>query len=115
MARASAAPAPLDALAARFRQRVARARRQLGVAVVFFGLVAAALLARQGTGVTRLVGAGSLLLAFFALGFAVIHTRRTLSSQRRLIAATLSRAQPALGARALRALSLVERSAAQPG
>jgi hypothetical protein len=114
MARASAAPAPLDALAARFRERVARARRQLGVAVVFFGLVAAALLARQGTGLTRLVGAGALLLAISALVFAIIHARRTLSSKRRLIAATLSRAQPALGARALRALSLVERSAAEP-
>ena len=113
MARASAAPAPLDALAARFRQRVARARRQLGAAVVFFGLVAAALLARQGTGLTRLGGAAALLLAISAWVFAIVHARRTLASRRRLIAATLSRAEPAIGARALRALSLVERSARQ--
>ncbi|HKY37297.1 MAG TPA: DUF4175 domain-containing protein [Polyangiaceae bacterium] len=102
--------APLDALALRFRTRVARARRQLGWSLVLVGLVAAALLARQGTGLTRLGGALLLLSGVSALVFAVMQTRRTLADRRRLIAATLAQAEPMLGARALRALSLVERA-----
>lgn len=110
MARAAApAPAPLEALAARFRTRVARARRQLGWSLVLLGLVAAALVARQGTIPTRLGGAALLLGGVSALVFAVVRARRTLRDRRRLIAATLAKAEPALGARALRALSLVER------
>lgn len=102
-------PAPLDALAERFRSRVARARRQLALGLLLLGLVLAALLARQGTGPTRLGGAALLLAGFFGLAYAVIQARRTLADRRRLLAATLVRAEPALGARALRALSLVER------
>jgi hypothetical protein len=107
--------APLDALAARFRNRVARARRQLAWSLVLLGLVLAALLARQGTGLTRLGGAALLLAGFSSLGFAVIQARRTLADRRRLLAATLAQAEPALGARALRALSLVERFGSASG
>jgi hypothetical protein len=103
--------APLDALATRFRTRIARARRQLGWALVLVGLVAAALVARYGTGLTRLGGALLLLSGISALVFAVMQARRTLADRRRLIAATLAQAEPLLGARALRALSLVERAA----
>lgn len=111
MARA-AAPAPLDALAARFRTRVARAHRKLGWGLVLAGLVAAALVARHGTQSARFSGALLLLAGVSALLFLVRHARRTLSDRRRLIAATLAKAEPALGARALRALSLVERTTA---
>jgi hypothetical protein len=104
------APAPLDALAARFRLRIARARRQLGWGLVLLGLVAAAHVARRGTGSLRLAAAALLLAAISALVFAVMHARRTLSDRRRLLAATLLLAEPKVGARALRALSLVERS-----
>jgi hypothetical protein len=108
------APAPLDALAARFRLRVASARRQLGWGLVLLGLVASAQLARRGTGSFRLAGAALLLTAIFALVFAAMHARRTLSDRRRLLAATLLRAEPSIGARALRALSLVERAKLDP-
>src|SRR5947207_1384226 len=108
------APAPLDALAARFRLRIASARRQLGWGLVLLGLVASAHLARRGTGWFRFAGAALLLTAIFALIFAVVHARRTLSDRRRLLAATLLRAEPSIGARALRALSLVERAKLQP-
>src|SRR5882672_8940087 len=104
------APAPLDALAARFRLRIARARRQLGWGLVLLGLVVCAHIARRGTGSFRLAGAALLLTAISALVFAVIHARRTLADRRRLLAATLLKAEPTIGARALRALSLVERA-----
>jgi Domain of unknown function (DUF4175) len=113
MARASA-PAPLDALAERFSQRVAKARRQLGSALVVLGLVAGALVARQGTGPSRALGALLLLSGVALLAFVLVRARRTLQSRRRLIAATLSKADADLGARALRALSLVERGGARP-
>lgn len=114
MARGSA-PAPLDSLAERFAQRVARARRQLGWALVLVGLVGCALLARQGTVPTR-VGGALLLLAGVATLIAIVRrSRRTLASRRLLIGATLARAEPELGARALRALSLLERQAAAEG
>jgi Domain of unknown function (DUF4175) len=114
MARARRAPppAPLEAIAARFRSRVARARRQLGWGAVLLGVVAAAHLARYGTGWLRSSGALTLLLAVGLLALTVIHARRTLASRRRLISATLLRADPVLGAKALRALTLVER---EPG
>jgi len=104
------APAPLDALAARFRQRVVRARRQLGWGLVLLGLVASAQVARRGTGSFRLAGAALLLAAVSALVFAVMQARRTLADRRRLLAATWLKAEPTIGARALRALSLVERA-----
>src|SRR6187431_2567720 len=91
MARASV-PAPLDLLANRFRTRIARARRQLGWSLVLVGLVAAALVARQGTGATRLSGALLLVSGVSALVFAVMQARRTLADRRRLIAATLAKA-----------------------
>jgi hypothetical protein len=112
--RASApAPAPLDALAARFRLRVGRARRHLAWGGVLLGVVAAAHLARYGTGWLRLGGGIALLVAVSLLVFAVIRARQTLESRRRLISATLLQADPALGAKALRALSLVERTPAE--
>src|SRR6185295_14502677 len=85
-------------------------RRQLGWGLVLLGLVAAAEVARRGTGAWRLAGASLLLAGISALVFAVMQARRTLSSRRALIAATLLRAEPALGARALRALTLLERA-----
>jgi hypothetical protein len=102
-------PPPLEVLAARFRTRVARARRQLGWGLVLLGIVLGGLLARQGTGPTRLGGAALLVLGISALVYAIMHARRTLADRRRLIAATLAKAEPALGARALRALALAER------
>ena len=102
-------PAPLDALAARFRTKVAHPRRQLGWGCVLLGVVVAAHVARHGTGAWRSVGALLLLSGISALVFAVMHARRTLASRRLLIAATLAQAEPALGARALRALTLLER------
>jgi hypothetical protein len=108
------APAPLDALAARFRLRIAHARRQLGWGLVLLGLVVSAHLARRGTGSFRLAAAALLLTAISALVFAVIHARRTLADRRRLLAATLLKAEPRVGARALRALSLVERAEREP-
>lgn len=109
-------PAPLDALGQRFGQRIARARRQLGWGLVVLGVIAGALIARQGTGLTRSAGACLLLLAISALVFAVMQARRTIASRRRLIEATLAKAEPAVGARALRALSLLERpGTAAPG
>jgi len=107
-------PAPLDALAARFRGKVARARRQLGWGLVLLGLVAAAHVARRGTGSLRLVAAGLLLAGIAALVFAVVHARRTLANRRRLLRATLLQADAALGARALRALTLIEREPGDP-
>jgi hypothetical protein len=88
---------------------VASARRQLGWGLVLLGLVAAAHVARHGTGPWRLLGAGLLLAGMGALIFVVSHARRTLADNRRLIAATLLKAEPNVGARALRALTLVER------
>ena len=112
--RASAArasePPPLDALAARFRTRVARSRRQLGWGLVLLGVVAAAHVARRGTGSFRLAAAALLVAGISALIFMVVHARRTLASRRRLLGATLLQADPGVGARALRALALVERS-----
>ena len=96
-------------MAARFRSKVARARRQLGWGLVLLGLVVAAHVARRGTGSLRLVSAALLVASVSALVLVVVQARRTLASRRRLIAATLLRADPALGARALRALTLVER------
>ncbi len=111
-ARARTAPAPLDLLGARFRNKIARARRQLGWGAVLLGLVVAAHLARRGTASWRLAGAALLVLAIGALVFAVLHARRTLRDKRRLLGATLLKADPAVGGRALRALSLVERAEA---
>ena len=108
-------PAPLDALASRFQKRVARARHQLGWSLVLLGIVVAARVARQGPGPTRLGGAALLLGGVSALVYVVMHARRTLASRRRLIAATLAKAEPLLGARALRALSLVERQDSADG
>lgn len=108
------APAPLDALAARFRSRVARAHRQLAWGLVLLGVVAGAHLARAGTGWLRLGGAALVLLTISALVFAILRARSTLASRRRLIAATLQKADPALGAKALRALSLVEPAGGAP-
>ena len=73
------------------------------------GLVAAAHVARHGTGAWRLLGASLLLAGISALVLAVVHARRTLGSHRRLLGATLLQADPNVGARALRALTLVER------
>jgi hypothetical protein len=102
-------PAPLDALGSRFRQRIARARRQLSLGLVFLGVVVGALVARQGTGLTRGGAACLLALALGAWILTVRHARRTAASRRRLIEATLAQAEPLLGERALRALSLIER------
>jgi hypothetical protein len=77
---------------------------------VLLALVAAAHVARRGTGSLRLTAAALLLAGISALVFAVWHARRTLSDRRRLLAATLLQAEPSVGARALRALSLVERA-----
>lgn len=107
----TATPAPLDALAARFRTKVASSRRQLAWGAVLLGVVVAAHIARRGTSSWRLLGASLLLVAVCSLVFAVLHARRTLSDKRRLLRATLARAEPAVGERALRALSLVERAA----
>ena len=103
-------PAPLEALSARFVGRVARARRQLGWGLVLLGVVLAAHVARRGTGSFRLAAAALLVAALSALIFVVLHARRTLASRRRLLHATLLQADPSVGARALRALSLVERA-----
>ncbi|RYZ05519.1 MAG: DUF4175 family protein [Myxococcales bacterium] len=111
-ARARTSPAPLELLGSRFRTKVARARRQLGWALVLLGLVVGAHLARRGTGSLRLAGAALLVAAIAALAVVVVHARRTLQDKRRLLGATLLRAEPAIGARALRALSLVERAEA---
>lgn len=104
----------MEVLATRFRTKVARSWRELAWGGVLLGLVAGAHVARYGTGWLRLAGAALLLAAISALGFAVMRARRTLSDRRRLLGATLLRAAPEVGARALRALSLVER-ANQPG
>ncbi len=109
MARA-APPAPLELLAARFRERILRARRQLGLALLLLGLLAGALLARNGTTLTRLGGALLLLSGAFALAAVVKRGRRTLRERRRLLQATLLQAAPEVGAKALRALSLLERA-----
>jgi hypothetical protein len=114
-ARARTAPAPLDLLGSRFRNKVARARRQLGWGIVLLGLVVGAHVARRGTGSLRLAGAALLLLAIAALVFTVVRARRTLQDKRRLLSATLLRAEPTIGARALRALSLVERAESADG
>lgn len=76
---------------------------------MLLGLVAAAHVARHGTGLLRLAAAALLVASISALVFAVMHARRTLASRRRLIGATLLRAEPSVGQRALRALSLIER------
>jgi hypothetical protein len=109
-ARARTAPAPLELLGSRFRDKVARTRRQLGWGVVLLCLVVGAHVARRGTGSFRLAGAALLVAAVVALILSVLHARRTLNDKRRLLTATLLRAEPAVGARALRALSLVERA-----
>ncbi|HYP90173.1 MAG TPA: DUF4175 domain-containing protein, partial [Polyangiaceae bacterium] len=49
--------------------------------------------------------------AIGALIFVIVHARRTLADRRRLLSATLLRAVPEVGSRALRALTLVERTA----
>jgi hypothetical protein len=82
----------------------------LGWGLVLLGLVASAHVARHGTGWLRLAGAALLLAGISALVLLVLHARRTLSTRRRLIAATLLQAEPALGERALRALTLLERA-----
>jgi hypothetical protein len=116
MARATArAVSPIEGLSARFRDRVARSRRQLAWALLLLAIVGAALLARSGTGLTRLGGAALLLAGLASLGFALVWARRILADRRRLIAATLLKAQPEVGARALRALSLVERATSVEG
>jgi hypothetical protein len=79
---------------------------------VVLGLVAAAHVARRGTGSFRLAAAALLVAAISALIFVVVQARRTLRSRRRLLGATLLQADPSVGARALRALSLLERPSA---
>lgn len=101
--------APLDALALRFRLRIARARRQLGTGLVLLALVASAHVARQGTAPLRIAGVLLLLLSLVLLVLVIAHARRTLTDRRRLISATLQRVDAGVSARALRALSLVER------
>jgi hypothetical protein len=101
--------APLEARAARFRTQVASARRQLAWGGLLLALVAGAHAARQGTGWWRLFGVALLLAGAAYLIALGVHARRTLASRRRLLVATLLQAEPAVGARALRALSLVER------
>jgi hypothetical protein len=81
---------------------------------LLLGLVAAAHVARRGTGSWRVAAALLLLGAVSALAFVVIRARRTLADRRRLIAATLLRAEPSIGQRALRALELAERVQRQP-
>jgi len=102
-------PAPLELLAARFRDRIARARRQLGWGLILLALVTGAHIARHGTGPWRLVA--GVLLAASILGLVAIvrSARRTLESRRRLLSATLLRAAPEVAQQALRALTLVER------
>ena len=77
---------------------------------MLLAVVAAAHAARRGTGSFRLLGAALLVAGISALVLVVAHARRTLSDRRRLIGATLLRAEPTVGARALRALSLLERA-----
>lgn len=107
-------PGPLELLAARFRDRVVRSRRQLGWGLLLLALVAAAHLARRGTGSFRLGAAALLAAAIFVLVFIVVDARRTLANRRRLLSATLLRASPDVAGQALRALTLVER-APEPG
>jgi hypothetical protein len=107
--------APLELLAARFRTRIARSRRQLGWGLILLALVAAAHVARRGTGSLRLAAAALLLAAIAGLIFVIADARRTLSSRRRLLSATLLRAAPAVAAQTLRALSLVEREPSPDG
>jgi hypothetical protein len=108
----SAAPAPLDLFAQRFRERVARSRRQLGMALLFGAIVAGALVARIGTLPTRGVGLALWSLALAALLLIVLWSRRTLRNRERLLRATFVPAAPVVGAKALRALTLVERAEA---
>src|SRR6478752_2551431 len=86
---AAPAPAPLDALAARFLARVAKPRRQLAVGATLLGLVVAALLARQGTPSFRLGAAALLALAISVWVFASLRVGRTGRDRQRLIRATL--------------------------
>lgn len=109
---APAAPAPLDALAARFLARVAKPRRQLALGATLLGLVVAALVARQGTPSFRLGAAALLALAISVWVFASLRAGRTWRDRQRLIRATLLQASPEHGERALRALSLVDKGAA---
>ncbi|HEY6079738.1 MAG TPA: DUF4175 domain-containing protein [Polyangiaceae bacterium] len=116
MARAAArTPTPIEGLAARFRERVARSRRQLAWGALLLAVTLAALIGRSGTALTRLGGAALLGAAVWGLVLVLVRARRTLADRRRLIEATLLQARPEVGARALRALSLVQRAETAEG
>jgi hypothetical protein len=110
----SAAPSPsewfghlLRAWDAEISPSIRRVLLALG-ALVF---VAAALVARIGTAKARLGAAALFAVLLATVVVRVIAVRRRRTDPRRIIAATVGRADPALGAATLRALGLVERTA----
>ncbi|MFO0756586.1 MAG: DUF4175 family protein [Byssovorax sp.] len=83
-------------------------------ALVFAALFGAAHLGRLGTPLGRGLAGGALLLVLLGLAARAIVLRRRRADLRRTVRDTVGRLDPELGSATLRALSLVERTSADP-
>lgn len=119
-ATAPAPPAAAPAIAAEWLGRLLQAWdaeispsiRRVLCALAALVFVAAALIARIGTARARLGAAALFAVLIASILVRVIAVARRRRDPRRIIAGTVGRADPALGAATLRALGLVERTAA---
>ena len=107
----SGALAPLERFATAFRRRVATASRLLFWAISVSAIVAAAHLGRLGTLPFRLTAAALLLLTLGLYVAVRLRDRRDFRDPKRVIGRLLVPTQRDLGERALRAASLVDRTA----
>jgi hypothetical protein len=100
----------LDRLVSTWRRRTEAPPRQALLALFFSALFVGAHLARVGTPLARAAVAGLLLLVIAVSSARWLRERRDWRSPRRTIGKVLKATDPELGERALRALTLVERT-----
>lgn len=104
----------LEQLTGRWRTQVGAAARRLSLMLVLLAAVAAAHVARVGTLGARLVAVAAMVLVSAGVVAWRVRERRTLRSARGQLQRVLLGSDPALGERALRALSLLERAPWDP-
>lgn len=103
-------PAPVERISRAWTAHAAGAREQVLVALAFAAAVGGAHLARLGTTAARAAAAGGLVLVLVAYIVLVVVRRREATIPRVLLRRVLGATDPAASERALRALTLVERT-----
>ncbi|MBE7482422.1 MAG: DUF4175 domain-containing protein [Polyangiaceae bacterium] len=101
----------MNRLAAAWRTRVGTASRQALLCALVLAITGGAHLARNGTTPARLGTAAIIALVIAAMVVRAVRERRTYLDLRRTIRQVLVPANPELGQRTLRAVSLLERTA----